>query len=404
MVDAVPHHVRPMKICHVITRCIVGGAQENTLATVVGLARRGHVVTLITGPSAGREGCLLDWMAPDERRLFRLIEEVHLVREPHPWHDALAYVRLRRHFLKEGYDIIHSHSSKAGVIVRLAARGARRRGTKVVHTIHGLAFDALQPWYANAVYTACERVCARETDLLISVCDAMTRQALAAGVGRPEQFVTIYSGMDVERLRRARSMRAERRACCGWGDEEIVLAHVGRLAPMKGVGDFLRAVRAARRESEWVRGLVIGDGPERGYWEAWAARELPAGTVVWAGLVPPQEIGNWLAAADVLVHASLREGLARAVVQALVMGIPVITYDAGGVREVAQHDVNSRVCALGNVEQLVAETCKVVRERELRERLGAGARMTDLSRFSVEFMVEEIERRYQELWAVNRRG
>jgi len=383
-----------MKICHVITRCIVGGAQENTLATVLGLARRGHEVTLITGPSRGREGCLLDLLGMDERALFTVIEEPHLVRQPHPWHDLQAYVRLRRHFLAARYDVIHSHSSKAGVLVRLAARGVRRHGTLVIHTIHGLAFDTLQPWYRNATYIALERLCARHADVLISVCDAMTRQARAAGVGRPGQFRTIYSGMELEAFRSAGERRAEMRATCGWSGDEIVLVHIGRLAPMKGADDFLTAVRVARDQSRRVRALVIGDGPQRAALERRAARELPAQTVYWAGLVSPQEIPRWLAAADVLVHASLREGLARAVVQALAAGVPVVTYDAGGVREVAAHDVNSRVCALGDTKALVREVCEVVSDDVLRARLAAGARATNLDRFSATYMIERITECY----------
>ncbi|MCX7847387.1 MAG: glycosyltransferase [bacterium] len=378
-----------------ITRCIVGGAQENTLATVIGLGRCGHEVTLITGPSRGREGCLLDMLKEDERVMFRVIEEPHLVREPHPWHDGMAYRRLRRHFLSEQYDIIHSHSSKAGILVRLAAREARRRGTKVVHTIHGLAFDRLQAWYANALYVGLERLCARDTDILISVCEAMTRQALAAGVGWPGQYVTIYSGMDLGLFFEARGERMKRRGQCGWGEHEVVLGYVGRLAPMKGAGDFLTVVREARAQDARVRGLIIGDGPEREALAWRAAQELPSGTVYWTGLVAPKEIAGWLAAADVLVHASLREGLARAVVQALAVGIPVVSYDAGGVREVAEHDVNSRICDLGDIEALVREVCAVVRDDTLRARLAKGAGATDLRRFSDKHMVERIVECYE---------
>lgn len=386
-----------MTICHVITRCIVGGAQENTLATVLGLARRGHDVTLITGPSRGREGCLLDLLSADERALFTVSEERHLVRQPHPWHDTRAYWRLRQHFLATRYDIIHSHSSKAGVLVRLAARAARRRGTAVVHTIHGLAFDALQPWHRNQLYIGLERLCARHTDLLISVCNAMTQQALAAGVGRPEQFRTIYSGMELDAFRTARAERLEMRARCGWNRDEIVLVHIGRLAPLKGAEDFLHVVCAARAQSPRVRALVVGDGPQRVALAQRAARALPPGTVYWTGLVPPQDIPGWLAAADVLVHASLREGLARAVVQALAAGIPVVTYDAGGVREVAAHDVNSRVCTLGDVNALTHAVCTLVKDDALRVRLAAGARATNLDHFSTTYMVERIAQCYAHL-------
>ncbi len=387
-----------MNICHVITRCIVGGAQENTLATVLGLARRGHRLTLITGPSRGPEGCLLDLLGAQQRALFTLIEEPQLVRAPQPWRDAAAYMRLRRHFLAARYDVIHSHSSKAGVLVRLAARAARRRlATSVVHTIHGLAFDALQPWYRNALYIALERRCAQHTDLLVSVCHAMTQQALAAGVGCAAQFCTVYSGMDLAAFRAAPAHRADTRARLGWHGDEIVLLHIGRLAPMKGADVFLAALAAARARTPRVRGIIIGDGPQRAMLERRAAHSLPPGTVHWTGLLPPHEIAHWLAAADVLVHASLREGLARAVVQALAAGVPVAAYEAGGVREVAVHDRNSRICALGDQQALIRDVELLAADDALRARLTAGARATPLDEFSTDTMVDHIAACYTTL-------
>jgi hypothetical protein len=110
-----------VKLCHVITRLILGGAQENTLATVQGLAALGHDVTLVSGPSLGPEGRLLDLQSTALSRV-RLIEEPHLVRSIHPWHDSAACRSLARHFQQERYDIVHTHSSKAGIVGRLAAR------------------------------------------------------------------------------------------------------------------------------------------------------------------------------------------------------------------------------------------------------------------------------------------
>ena len=387
-----------MKICHVITRMILGGAQENTLATVAGLARRGHTVTLISGPEAGAEGRLLDFH-PELAHCppFTLLIEPHLVRPIHPWHDACAYRRLARHFDEQAYDIVHTHSSKAGILGRLAVRGARRaHGTRVLHTIHGLAFDALQPAWKNALFIRAERRCARGTDALISVCDAMTRQALAAGVGTPSQFHTIYSGMDLAPYRAAAAERERIRRQLHWPADTVALLCIARLFAMKGAEDFLDALAAAHQAAPGrVKGVLIGGGPLQPALQARAQRMLPADAVTFTGLLPPQEIPHWVAAADVIVHPSLREGLARALVQAIAGGKPVVTYDIGGAREIVRHGLNGMVCAAGDRAALIGQTLALVLDTAVRATLSAAAAKTDVSAFDAAYMLERIEALYR---------
>ncbi len=388
-----------MKICHVITRFILGGAQENTLATVTGLATRGHDVTLITGPSRGREGRLLDYAHQGEQRLpFRLIEDARLVRPIHPWHDFLAYRNLAAHFEREEYDIVHTHSSKAGILGRAAARDVRRRGiTRVVHTIHGLAFDEFQPAWKNKLFVTAERWCASHTDALVSVCDAMTQQALAARVGRPEQFTTIHSGIDLALFRQAREQRDEMRRSIRAGGNTVVLLSIGRLFPMKGAEDFLTVLGAVMRTCRTpVKGVLVGDGPLRSCLEERARKMLPAGSVVFTGLIPPGDVPQWMAAADGIVHASLREGLARAPVQALATGTPVFTYDIGGVREVVKHGINGCVCEPADVAELTKCVVGFVDEPARREKLTNGALGTSLDDFSTEVMVRKLSELYSQ--------
>ena len=173
-----------MKIMHVITRFILGGAQENTLYSVEGQhASARHDVMLVTGPAVGPEGELLERA---KRSGIRTVVVGHLRRAICPWHDTLALVGLCRLMRKHRPDVVHTHSSKAGILGRLAARLSRV--PVVVHTIHGLPFHPYQCVLLNWLYILLERWCARYTDRIITVADAMTRQALAARVGRPGLF------------------------------------------------------------------------------------------------------------------------------------------------------------------------------------------------------------------------
>ncbi len=183
-----------MRIVHVITRLILGGAQENTLLTVEGLHHRyGDDVTLITGPAEGPEGDLFDRAAAQGLKVEVMPELVRAIR---PGSDWKAYSKLRASIRRLKPDVVHTHSSKAGILGRAAAWD--ERVPAIVHTIHGLPFGPFETPLKNRLYIALERWAARRCHAIVGVCDAMASQALAAGVGRPKQYRTVYSGMDVE--------------------------------------------------------------------------------------------------------------------------------------------------------------------------------------------------------------
>ncbi len=181
-----------MKIVHVITRLIVGGAQENTLLSCEGQHDRGHEVTLITGPPIGPEGSLLD-RAKSYGYRVEVIDEMR--RAILPLKDWKTYHRLIGRLRELNPDIVHTHSSKAGIIARWAAHKAHVPG--VIHTIHGLAFTASTSAIVNGAYKALERWTAPISDKIVCVADAMREQSLAAQIGQAEQYVTVYSGMDI---------------------------------------------------------------------------------------------------------------------------------------------------------------------------------------------------------------
>src|SRR5437763_3543008 len=187
---AAPERVR---VLHVITRMIVGGAQENTLLSVEGLdAMDRYDVTLVSGVDNGSEGELLS----RARRTTRLIVIPELGRRINPFADVIAFWKLYRLIRRERFDIVHTHSSKAGVLGRIAAFLA---GTPIiVHTLHSLVFHDYQPRAVNLALRLTKRALARITDHYISVSRLIAERAMAAGIGSPERFTTIYSGMELD--------------------------------------------------------------------------------------------------------------------------------------------------------------------------------------------------------------
>src|SRR5918997_1883227 len=182
-----------MKIVHVITRLIVGGAQENTLLSCEGQHDLGHDVTLITGPPLGPEGSLMDRASTHGYRV-ETVDEMR--RSVLPVKDFRTYKRLVQRLNELRPAVVHTPSSKAGIIGRWAAD--RAKVPVIIHPIHGLSFTASTSRVVNSAYRMLERQAAPLTTKIVCVADAMRDQSLAANVGSPEQYVTVYSGMKTE--------------------------------------------------------------------------------------------------------------------------------------------------------------------------------------------------------------
>jgi glycosyltransferase involved in cell wall biosynthesis len=378
-----------LRIVHIITRLILGGAQENTLLSVEGLQRRGDRVTLITGPAMGPEGSLMD-RARHNCADLRVLEALR--RPLHPWHDAVAY-RSLLHLLRElKPDVVHTHSAKAGLLGR---RAAWKAGVPiVVHTIHG-SFHAYRNRWLNRLYTCAERWAARHTTAFISVANAMTEQAIAAGLGPPAKFTTIYSGMEVDRFLKAPAQRSVVRASLGYADEDVVVGKVARLFDLKGHEYVIEAAREVVAQHPQARFLFVGDGILRDRLQHRIRRAGLTDRFHFTGLVPPEEIPGLLAAMDIVVHCSLREGLARVLPQALIVGRPVVCFDVDGANEVVLPGRTGFLVPARAVAPLANALCRLIVDPDLRARYAREGRALCTDRFRDERMTDEIRALYQ---------
>jgi len=320
-----------MKIIHIITRLIVGGAQENTVLTCLAQADLGHEVVLLTGPPLGPEGSLLDWAAGLP---FRTVLVPAMRRAIHPVRDLVAYHDLAKHLRQERPDVVHTHSSKAGVLGRRAAAAEGARG--IVHTIHGLAFDAYRSRPANALYRWADRRAGRWSHRQIAVCRRMADRAAEAGLAPRDRIDVVYSGMDAGRFRDAAGRRDAVRRAWGVGEADFVFLKLARLFPMKGHRFVLPAFAEVARRHPGAVLVLAGEGILRPRLEAEARRLGVADRVRFLGLVPRRDVPGLLWAADAVVHVGLREGLARVLPQAGLCRRPVVTFDVGGAAEVVR--------------------------------------------------------------------
>jgi glycosyltransferase involved in cell wall biosynthesis len=290
--------------------------------------------------------------------------------------------------------IVHTHSGKAGLLARLAAR---RAGVPIIiHTIHGPSFGSFQGPVSNLVFRAAERRAANVTTHFISVADAMTRQYLAAGVGRPEQFTRIFSGFALEPFLAARP-DAALRARLGIAPADFVVGKIARLFKLKGHDDLLDAAPEVLRRHPRTKFLLVGDGAWRARLQERARAEGLENNVIFAGLVPPAEMPRYVGVMDAVAHLSRREGLPRALAQALAAGRPVVAYDSDGANEVCFSGRTGFLIPVGDVPSLAGRLAQLAGDADLREQMGRRGREFAREHFAVETMVEKIHALYQKL-------
>jgi glycosyltransferase involved in cell wall biosynthesis len=374
----------PLRVLHVITRMVLGGAQENTLATVVGLRARGHEVVLATGPSEGPEGTLL---ARARELGVDPVLVPELVREVSPARDVVALARLYRLIRSGGFDVVHTHTSKAGALGRVAARAAGVPA--VVHTPHGHVFGGYFGPLATRAFLALERALAGWTDAMVAISEACRRDHLRLGVGSPERFVTIPSGIP----REPPASRAIARRILGARNGELVVGCVGRLAPVKGHHVLLPAFARAARRHPGARLVLVGDGPSRPTLEEQARALGIEGAVRFLGL--RRDVSRLLSGFDLYVQPSLNEGMGRALARAMAAGVAVVATDAPG----PSHLVGEAglVVPAGDVEALEVAIETLLGDGGLRARLADAARRRAERFWSEEEMVDAIESLYLRL-------
>ena len=372
-----------MRVTHIITRLIVGGAQENTLATMAGLSRKGLEIQLISGPAVGPEGSLESEVRKTPH-LLTLVPE--LVRPVHPVKDFIALRKLEKILRHQRPDLVHTHSGKAGILGRLAAR--RAGVPAIIHHIHGPSFGSFQGALANFIFTAAERRAGRVTDHFFCSAAAMTRLYLAAGIGRPEQYTRIFSGFDLQPFLAATNA-PDLRATLGLNENHFVIGKIGRLYHLKGHADAIAAFARLAPQAPQARLLLVGDGILRGPLEEQARAQGLADKVIFTGLVPPAEVPRYLGIMDCVMHLSYREALSRVLPQALAAGKPVIAYDFDGADEICLENQTGFLVRTGDVATAAQRLLQLAGDPALRDKFGQTGREFVRENFSIERMVDD---------------
>ncbi len=371
-----------IRVLHVITRLEPGGAQRNTLYTVAHLDREEFEPGLAWGP-----GGELD---TETQKLngVSLFEVPGLVRRVAPAADLRAVSGLRRVIRDFGADIVHTHSSKAGILGRAAAR--LERAPAVIHSIHGWGFTPLQSPLKRALFIAAERRAARWTDHFIAVSEANVAEGRRLGIIGGNCTV-IRSGIDLERFRRPADPAPVRRSLAIPNAVPVVV-QISNLKPQKAPEDFVRVAAAVAAVVPDVHFVLTGEGPLRGKVEKLAVDLGIAGRLRLPGWW--DDVPGLLAAADVFVLSSRHEGLPRAVVEALASGTPVVATAVDGTPEVLRDGVAGYLVGPGEVDDMARRVVTLLENDDLRRTMGHNG-PAGLEDWDIDSMVRRQEELYR---------
>jgi glycosyltransferase involved in cell wall biosynthesis len=378
-----------VRVLHVITRMIVGGAQENTLLSCALIDQRAFPSEILCGVETGAEGEL---HSECRARGVPLHLEPSLVRDLHLWKDLLALVRLVRFMRRGRYDVVHVHTSKAGILGRIAARLA---GVPIViHTAHGWAFSREQPKLLYWLYVLLERFCAALSDSLIVVSRSDQDEALLLRVGRQPQYVLIRSGIELDRYLEVQLAPAAARERIGLPREGYVVGTVGRLSRQKAPLDLLTAFQRLVLAEPGAHLVYVGDGPLRPELEAAIGGAGLTGCVHLLGL--RRDIPEILRAFDVFALASRWEGLPRVFPQAMAAGLPIVATRVDGAADAVRDRESGWLVDVGDTLALAERLIELARTPARAREMGEAGR-SRVEEFSARRMVDQLADLYRRL-------
>ena len=382
-------HDQRIRVLHVITRLVVGGAQENTLLTVAHLDPSRYAVTIASGPTSGPEGSLEDRLPA---RPFERIPT--LVRHPHPICDAIAVNYLYALMRRNRYHIVHTHTTKAGILGRIAARLA---GVPIViHTPHGHAFHDYLSRSGSAALRQVERWLACWTDQIVCLTEAERDDHVRLGIGPPQRFEVIHSGVDVDRFKNAKPDVAAKRRDLGLPPTGPLVGCVARLVPVKGVHYLLEAVPRITAAVPRATVVYVGDGPLRPDLERRASVLGVNRAVAFLGL--RRDVAEIMPLFDLVVLPSLNEGMGKAAVEAMAAGRPVVGSRISGIQDVVTDGQTGLLVLPADPEALAVAILRCLADPELALAMGRRAQ-AQVDAYSISAMIAGIDRLYHR-WLV----
>ncbi len=381
-----------IKILEIITLFSIGGATETVISMSSGLKEMGHHVDIASGPNIPSEGSMYKTA---EKLGIKVFTFSNLKREINLFRDVQIIFKLKK-FIKIGnYNVVHTHSSKAGVVGRIAARLA---GVPVVvHTIHGLPFHRYQPILKKWFFIFVERFAALFCDQLVAVTYTIIEEFVKYKIASPEKLTMIRSSFDLDIYDNCNISNAGIRKKFGLEISDFVIGKIARLSELKGHTYLIQAIKLAKEKFPRLKLLIIGDGELQSKLENQVKEAELEENVIFAGLIFPDDIPAVINSMDVLVHTSLLEGLARVLPQAIMMQKPIISFNLDGAHEVIKDGINGYLIEPENINQLAEKILLLSQDRNKAVEMGKVGKEFLGDEFSEKKMTAQINDLYLRL-------
>jgi glycosyltransferase involved in cell wall biosynthesis len=372
----------PIRVVHIVTRMNTGGVAVLIAELFKGYDRQAFEFALITGRCQSGEE---DYLQAHGLNLNE-IQVSSMNRSLNPLKDLVAFIRILKIINKLKPDVVHTHTSKAGLLGRIAAKVASP-SSKVVHTFHGHLLQGYFSKLATMLIVLTENYLARISDVLISMGNHVKNELLAVGIGEDHKYQVLFPGVADSGLS---TISPEVSAFKSKYSGEIICTFVGRLSTIKRCDRIIELAKLAEVQSQSIHFVIIGDGELRSELEA-KSQNLPISFLGWQS-----NSAQWLAISDIAVLLSDNEAVPLAMIEAGLAGLPVVATNVGSMADVVIDGVNGLLTS-SKVDEIGAALLKLAQDPKLRQEMGTAGQNLARSRFSTQAMISAHQEIYSQL-------
>lgn len=381
--------MKKIKVIHIITKLELGGAQQNTIYTVSNLSNEIFDVKLISGP-----GGILDNDTKKDLK-EKLIFIKNLKREISPLNDLISLLKISFILIKEKPDIIHTHSSKAGILGRFA--GFISRTKIIIHTYHGFGFHKYQNPIIRKFYIILEKIASSFSDALIFVSKANIETAKKHFIGKTEKYHLIRSGVKTKNFSKLKDKNFAKKYFPNISEKSKVVVTVANLKPQKNPNDFFKIANDVIKSNKDVFFIYAGGGEEetqKYYYKMIEDLSITSNCVITGWLKNIEEVYK---SADIFLLTSLWEGLPRSLVEAMLSCVVPVCYETDGVKDLINDGINGFIIKQFDWSKASYIIKKLISDDSLYQAIKNNIEKTDLSDFDIDNMVKQQEKLYLDL-------
>ncbi len=384
-------------VLHIITRLDMGGSAQNTLFTCIGLAEKyniilAHGLSLESSMTVDEMRSVETGMENANKKGVKIYPLLSLIRRINPVYDFLAFYSIWQLIRKEKPAIVHTHSSKAGLLGRWAAKMV---GTPhIIHTPHGHVFYGHFNLILSKVFLMLERISDAITERMIALTDGEREDYINLSVSRAGKIITIHSGVDIERFGTSRVSIEVKKKSLGLNSTSRIIGTVGWLLPIKGPGYLLKAMGRVWEKFSDTQLIYVGKGEMEQELRSKAMEMGVSDRVKFLGW--RNDIQEIIPLFDLFVLPSMNEGMGRVIVEAMAAGKPVVASKVGGIPDLVKHNDTGLLVPPGDVDALSKALIKLLNDPGKAKKMGENGKAY-CNKFSLRAMLDKIDGLYQGL-------